>query len=693
MSLSPARPGDSPRADQLIIGDHELVTMSIFNIQDQKWLNRSTDCVYFLASPLTCNKGIRCEFRHNEAARLNAADCWYWKAGQCANPNSCRFRHPPLDIRHSRAMITYMRRHGEAQSASLTDHDEGPFELFEANEWKIIRSSPVQNESKQAAQPITKRTCGSLATNASISRQGTPDNSGQRSNGSAALVDSRLINQMHLVKDTSVELAPLAEEGHNGNQGLHDHGSIANSSKPKGEEVCAESSFDVTVADSKIDELACVVDHGQALSHRLEAHNEHHCGHVNQHCVHEAETECQSCPRNSDISEKSSNHGSLMIAPSHENGLEMVNLSVQKQPVRYMQALHGSNDLRYHINKNRKVAQLRRRSNAGSRELNHCHGSFMQHGSRYRHDWMCDCIAQNNGQIDDGQPVCVASQQNPVHDLRRPELLELGWNNCTDLLHSAQLGPPYNNHRQGRIFCKRLRQYTHVAEKWFANADFTSCRSDFGLQLPAPPGLPHDSMGPRSRQPAQPRNCKFSTAPRHGMGDSCRFHGRFESRESSASSSEFEGPKSLSVLINEKRRRLASSEGAKAYSATGQVEVASVIPTDRVMIIGTSGGPSISSAEMSGSRSISECVPLIMNEAAVTNCEAKVDLEGDSSSGAALIGVTASTAGTNLMQELASNTLNKTTSDGVNTELSLSVLSCSKDKQDDGSSSCNVGLV
>ncbi|KAJ0091024.1 hypothetical protein Patl1_13116 [Pistacia atlantica] len=58
---------------------------------------RNTDCVYFLASPLTCKKGIDCEYRHCEIARLNPRDCWYWLAGNCINP-ACGFRHPDRQI-------------------------------------------------------------------------------------------------------------------------------------------------------------------------------------------------------------------------------------------------------------------------------------------------------------------------------------------------------------------------------------------------------------------------------------------------------------------------------------------------------------------------------------------------------------------------------------------------------------------
>ncbi|CAK9169159.1 unnamed protein product, partial [Ilex paraguariensis] len=60
---------------------------------DEELQKRNTDCVYFLASPLTCKKGMECEYRHSEMARLNPRDCWYWMSGSCLNP-TCAFRHP-----------------------------------------------------------------------------------------------------------------------------------------------------------------------------------------------------------------------------------------------------------------------------------------------------------------------------------------------------------------------------------------------------------------------------------------------------------------------------------------------------------------------------------------------------------------------------------------------------------------------
>ncbi|KAL1568733.1 zinc finger CCCH domain-containing protein 17-like [Salvia divinorum] len=57
---------------------------------------RNTDCVYFLASPLTCKKGSECEYHHSDIARVNPRDCWYWLHGNCMNLK-CAFRHPSLE--------------------------------------------------------------------------------------------------------------------------------------------------------------------------------------------------------------------------------------------------------------------------------------------------------------------------------------------------------------------------------------------------------------------------------------------------------------------------------------------------------------------------------------------------------------------------------------------------------------------
>ncbi|KAL9389760.1 hypothetical protein Peur_018365 [Populus x canadensis] len=71
-------------------------TASTTTSAEEEALKRNTDCVYFLASPLTCKKGSECEYRHSEYARVNPRDCYFWLNGNCMNPK-CGFRHPPLD--------------------------------------------------------------------------------------------------------------------------------------------------------------------------------------------------------------------------------------------------------------------------------------------------------------------------------------------------------------------------------------------------------------------------------------------------------------------------------------------------------------------------------------------------------------------------------------------------------------------
>ncbi|KAK1320500.1 Zinc finger CCCH domain-containing protein 19 [Acorus calamus] len=65
-------------------------------VNDEEAVKKNTDCIYFLASPLTCKKGNECEYRHSENARMNPRDCFYWLNRNCLNPK-CSFRHPPLD--------------------------------------------------------------------------------------------------------------------------------------------------------------------------------------------------------------------------------------------------------------------------------------------------------------------------------------------------------------------------------------------------------------------------------------------------------------------------------------------------------------------------------------------------------------------------------------------------------------------
>ncbi|KAL4575596.1 hypothetical protein LXL04_022444 [Taraxacum kok-saghyz] len=85
-----------PQASQLDPPPSSSSTVLAAPTEEEEFLKRNTDCVYFLASPLTCKKGIECEYRHSDIARVNPRDCWYWLNGNCLNPK-CGFRHPPLD--------------------------------------------------------------------------------------------------------------------------------------------------------------------------------------------------------------------------------------------------------------------------------------------------------------------------------------------------------------------------------------------------------------------------------------------------------------------------------------------------------------------------------------------------------------------------------------------------------------------
>ncbi|GBG73574.1 hypothetical protein CBR_g16918 [Chara braunii] len=65
---------------------------------DEAAIKKQTDCLYYIASPLACTKGDKCEFRHSDYARLNPTECRYWLTTGCTRIN-CPFRHPPLDGR------------------------------------------------------------------------------------------------------------------------------------------------------------------------------------------------------------------------------------------------------------------------------------------------------------------------------------------------------------------------------------------------------------------------------------------------------------------------------------------------------------------------------------------------------------------------------------------------------------------
>ncbi|KAJ6321829.1 hypothetical protein OIU77_011834 [Salix suchowensis] len=103
---------------------------NVTSVEDEA-LKRNTDCVYFLASPLTCKKGSECEYRHSEYARpldglfgtqatassgsslppshaavapashashnpgKQAVPCIFFQQGMCVKGDKCAFSHGP----------------------------------------------------------------------------------------------------------------------------------------------------------------------------------------------------------------------------------------------------------------------------------------------------------------------------------------------------------------------------------------------------------------------------------------------------------------------------------------------------------------------------------------------------------------------------------------------------------------------
>ncbi|TMW99160.1 hypothetical protein EJD97_002976 [Solanum chilense] len=88
--------GPTPPSTEVPVPASALPPATVQLSAEEEAVKSNTDCVYFLASPLTCKKGSECEYRHSDMARLNPRDCWYWLNGNCLNPK-CAFRHPPLD--------------------------------------------------------------------------------------------------------------------------------------------------------------------------------------------------------------------------------------------------------------------------------------------------------------------------------------------------------------------------------------------------------------------------------------------------------------------------------------------------------------------------------------------------------------------------------------------------------------------
>lgn len=144
---------------------------------EEEAFKRNTDCVYFLASPLTCKKGSECEYRHSDIARVNPRDCWYWLHGNCLNPK-CGFRHPPLDgllgTQMPNPVVTSVPASQPATTPAASGKQGVPCVFFQKGiclkgDWCPFLHTPnsANNKQSQAAisasePPIFKKTFGNL---------------------------------------------------------------------------------------------------------------------------------------------------------------------------------------------------------------------------------------------------------------------------------------------------------------------------------------------------------------------------------------------------------------------------------------------------------------------------------------------------------------------------------------------------
>lgn len=269
---------------------------------------KNTDCVYFLASPLTCKKGSDCEFRHSESARNNPRDCWYWLSGSCLNSN-CAFRHPPLEAipegelaagGRSRVPCYYFMQgycakgdkcsfmHGmptasvaevsqKASKPSVTKTEvpdnqtsankgngsatsKTSFEFYEATPFEV----PPQKSSNEVVKDVDVHAANRLPEGSDSSapaRSRLPQSTLSERSKQVTAMNGRL-NQVHssddkfLHQEAQMEEEPVCDFQH-GEEGLGQEpfGEDQIHDGTESEEMWEESSFDVLVDDGGTDQL------------------------------------------------------------------------------------------------------------------------------------------------------------------------------------------------------------------------------------------------------------------------------------------------------------------------------------------------------------------------------------------------------------------------------------------------------
>ncbi|XP_010502230.1 PREDICTED: zinc finger CCCH domain-containing protein 17-like [Camelina sativa] len=244
-------------------------TVSSAEEEALKW---NTDCVYFLASPLTCKKGPECEYRHSEYARMNPRDCYYWLNGNCMNPK-CGFRHPPLEGLLGNQGGSVQPSHATVQNPGVAKQPV-PCVFFQKgmcvkgdmcsflhmpNPAAYKKQHPVEATDPQISKKPTENNTGEKKfPDASLSKvvKARTDISAAPRVASAGLRDNRSVERYvpkHAGYEPVVQRkgagAPSFTEGGRPTQLLHKYGSDDNNNGKDADDVLRESSpgFDVLV--------------------------------------------------------------------------------------------------------------------------------------------------------------------------------------------------------------------------------------------------------------------------------------------------------------------------------------------------------------------------------------------------------------------------------------------------------------
>ncbi|KAL0296502.1 UNVERIFIED_CONTAM: Zinc finger CCCH domain-containing protein 17 [Sesamum radiatum] len=219
---------------------------------EEEALKRNTDCVYFLASPLTCKKGSECEYRHSDIARVNPRDCWFWLHGNCLNPK-CGFRHPapgtasaaePATIKKS---FTGLEKSMQEKKLQLMNIAKSVKDVQQSKPITEVEHAPPRNEF-----PINRRVPHVSGINEFPAYRSAPVSNGNPVNW------SNRVQQPHLLEEPESMNSKDAEE-------------VSREPSP---------GFDVLVDDEGRDSDYYPGEDRYGMSREHEARNEYDIGHT-----------------------------------------------------------------------------------------------------------------------------------------------------------------------------------------------------------------------------------------------------------------------------------------------------------------------------------------------------------------------------------------------------------------------------